>query len=102
MDKKPKKPLEKKILPQPREPKKRGGNISKERYNIMNAIITEALKANGEMTFQELARAAEAQLTGKFDGSILYYLTATKLDLEAKKVIERVPGTKPHKVRLAK
>lgn len=102
MSKKPINPLEKKIMAQHPDPKKKGVNISQERYDVMRDAILTALKAQPEMTFQELVRAVEAQLTGKFDGSILWYMTAVKLDMEARKQLERVPRTRPHKVRLVK
>ena len=102
MAKKPSKSMEKKILAKNPDPKKRGVSISEERYNVMRPAIIDALTKHGAMTFQELAHEVESKLTGKFDGSILWYMTTTKLDLEAKKVIERVPGTKPHKVQLVK
>lgn len=102
MDKKPSKPMEKKVLAQNPDPKKKAVNISQERYEAMRTTILNALEIHGSMTFQELARSVQAQLEGKFDGSILWYMTTTKLDLESKKVIERVPETKPHQVRLVK
>jgi hypothetical protein len=102
MEKKPIKGIEKKILAQNPDPKKQGVNISEARYQVMKDTIIAALEIHGALTFQELARSVEAQLEGKFDGSILWYMTTTKLDLEARKVIERVPGTRPHKVQLVK
>ena len=36
----------------------------------------------------------ERKLEGKFDGSIPWYMEGTKLDLEARGIIERVPGQK--------
>ena len=46
------------------------------------------------MTHDELAAAVSKKLNGKFDGSIPWYMEGTKLDLEARGVIERVPGEK--------
>jgi hypothetical protein len=94
--------MDKKILAKNPDPKKRGVNISEEKYAPIREAITKALTAQPELTFQELITAVEKQLAGKFDGSIAWYTTTVKLDLEAKKVIERVPDTKPHKLRIVK
>jgi len=39
-------------------------------------------------------------LQGKLEGSVNWYAEVVKLDLEAKKVIRRIPGTKPQSYRL--
>ena len=46
------------------------------------------------MRHHELTHAVESKLKDKFDGSIPWYMEGTKLDLEARSVIERVPGQK--------
>lgn len=40
------------------------------------------------------------KLKGSFDGSVAWYVEVVKLDLEARKMIERVPGTRPQQIRL--
>ncbi len=52
------------------------------------------------MTFAELNQDVHAQLEASFDGSISWYVTTVKLDLEARKVIERVPGSRPQRLRM--
>lgn len=71
---------------------KRGVNISRSKYETMRAAILNVLRAR-ELTHDELTRAVEKTLKGRFEGSIPWYMECTKLDLEARKVIERVPGT---------
>ncbi|NWF68463.1 MAG: hypothetical protein HXY40_05205 [Chloroflexi bacterium] len=93
---------EKKIMAQHPDPKKKGVRISQEKYDIMRAAILEALHEHPQLKFQELAKIVEEKLSGRFDGSILWYMTAVKLDMEVKKEIERVPGTRPHLLRLVK
>ena len=61
---------------------------------------TTALLSAGAMTFRDLTDHVHEQLVGRFDGSISWYVTAVKLDLEANRVIERVPGKKPQALRL--
>ena len=72
---------------------KRGVNISKSKYDTMKKTIVEIL-GKGELTLAELTAAVEKKLRGKFDGSIPWYMEGTKLDLEARGVIQRVPGEK--------
>jgi hypothetical protein len=78
---------------------KAGVNIEKAKYEtVKNAILT-SLKGT-ELTFTNLAEAAQEQLMGNFDGSIMWYVTTVKLDLEARGLIERVPRTSPQVLRL--
>ncbi len=78
---------------------KKGVNISREKYDAMRKTIVRILGRRA-LTHDELTSAVEASLTGKFDGSIPWYMEATKLDLEAKRVIERVAGKGPTRYRL--
>ena len=59
----------------------------------MKRTILEVL-GNGNLTHEGLTAAVETKLNGKFDGSIPWYMEGTKLDLEARGVIERMPGQK--------
>jgi len=70
---------------------KRGVNISRSKYESMKKTIVEIL-GKAELTHAELTTAVEKKLKGKFDGSIPWYMEGTKLDLEARGVIQRVPG----------
>jgi len=82
--------------------KKQGVNISREKYEIICKTIMSVLRANKEITFMKLARAVEKEVNGKFDGSVMWYVTTVKLDLEARGEIKRVPNSRPQLVRLAK
>ncbi len=88
------------ILAQHPDKTKKGVNISKAKYDAVRAEIIAALQNGAELTLKELFAAVGKKLKGKFDGSISWYTTVIKLDLEARKMIERVPKTKPHRVRL--
>ena len=79
---------------------KQGVNIDRAKYNAVKAAIIDALEEQGEATFTGLGEVVEAQLTGNFDGSISWYYTSVKLDLEARGVLERVPGSRPQRIRL--
>ena len=70
---------------------KKGVHIDRIKYEAMKKTVLQLLGKKG-LTHDELTRAATRTLKGKFDGSIPWYMEATKLDLEARKLIERVPG----------
>jgi hypothetical protein len=82
--------------------KKQGVNISRDKYDIIRRNIMSILRANKEMPFMKLSRAVEKEVRGKFDGSVTWYVTTVKLDLEARGEIKRVPNSRPQLVRLAK
>ena len=79
---------------------KQGTNIEKAKYDAVRAAIEEALREGGVMTFQGLADAVEEKLSGMFQGSIGWYYTTVKLDLEARGVVERVGSGSPQRLRL--
>ena len=82
--------------------KKQGVNISRDKYDTIRKAIMSELRANKEMTFMKLSRAVEKEVRGKFDGSVMWYVTTVKLDLEARREVKRVPNSRPQLVRLAK
>ena len=81
--------------------KKQGVNISREKYEIICQAIMSILEGQKEMTFMKLSRAVEKQVNGNFEGSVTWYVTTVKLDLEARGVIKRVPHSRPQLLRLA-
>jgi hypothetical protein len=81
---------------------KKGVNLSLDKYIQIKKFIIDTLSANSEITFEDLAEHAVLILKDKFDGSVLWYITTVKLDLEARGIIERVPKTSPHKLKLAR
>lgn len=91
--------IEEKIMTQHPEGKK-GVNILKRRYDIVANYILKTLKQYPNTTFDELAQKANADLSGTFDGKVIWYVVTVKLDLEARGKIERVPKTSPHQLRL--
>ena len=61
----------------------------------------ESLRSVDDMTFKDLTQSVHARLSGRFDGSIPWYVTTVKLDLEARGAIARLPKTSPQRLRLA-
>ena len=82
--------------------KKQGVNISKEKYEIIRKAILSNLRAKKEMTFMSLSRAVEKELNGDFEGSVTWYVTTVKLDMEARGEVKRVPNSRPQLVKLVK
>lgn len=80
---------------------KQGVNIDKAKYDAIKQAMLAAIARRGAIPFAELAAAVEANLTAPFDGSIGWYTTSVKLDLEARGLIERVPGRSTQELRLA-
>lgn len=81
--------------------KKQGVNISKEKYEIIRKAILSTLQAHKEITFMNLSRAVEKEVNGNFEGSVTWYVTTVKLDLEARGKVKRVPNSRPQLVKLA-
>ena len=81
--------------------KKQGVKISKEKYEIIRKAILCVLQTEKEITFMNLSRAVEKEVNGNFEGSVTWYVTTVKLDLEARGQIKRVTNSRPQLVRLA-
>ena len=82
--------------------KKQGVNISKEKYDIIRKAILSTMRTQKEITFMNLSRAVEKEVNGTFNGSVMWYVTTVKLDLEARGELKRVPNSRPQLVKLAK
>ena len=77
---------------------KSGRNIDKQDYETLKAALLSALR-NKELTHTELMDKINKSLKNKFSGNINWYAETVKLDLEARKTIERTTS-KPQKYRL--
>ena len=76
---------------------KSGKNIDKQKYDTLKKAILSALQKK-ELTHDELFDRLN-QSVKKFAGNINWYGETVKLDLEARKLIERT-SSKPQKYRL--
>jgi len=79
---------------------KKGVNILRRRYDVIFDYILKKIKERGEITYQELSDLAEKDLADSFDGKVAWHVVSVKLDLEARGVIERIPKTSPHQLRM--
>ena len=76
---------------------KTGRNIDRDKYDTLKQAILTAL-ARKELTHTELFERVNKTLQGKFSGNINWCAETVKLDLEARKIIERT-SAKPPKYR---
>ena len=81
---------------------KKGVSIAKYKYDVIKDFILKTLKERTTITYKELNDLAVKQLSEKFEGKVNWYVVVIKLDLEARKIIERMPKTTPHQIRLMK
>jgi hypothetical protein len=77
---------------------KSGKNIDRNKYETLKKAILSALRKD-ELTHTELFGRLNKSLKGRFSGNISWYGETVKLDLEAKKMIERT-ASKPQRYRL--
>ena len=77
---------------------KAGVNIDRQKYDVVREAILEAVRTNGTITFGDLAAEVRSRLEATFAGSISWYVTTVKLDLEARGEIVRVPKSKPQQL----
>ena len=79
---------------------KAGVNIDKSKYDIIKNYIIEKLTKTDSLEFSHLSQMAVAQLGDTFEGKVIWYMVTVKLDLEARGLLERIPGKKPQQLRL--
>jgi hypothetical protein len=77
---------------------KRNKPVDKRDYETFKTAILSAL-ARKELTHTELLNELSSSLEGKFTGNVGWHLMVVKLDLEARKLIERTSSS-PQKYRL--
>jgi len=79
---------------------KKGVNIDLGKYNLIKETIINIVHSHGEISYQEMNKIAIEELNHKFSGSIPWYVVTVKLDLEARGILERMPNTRPHRLRI--
>lgn len=78
------------------------GSIAMEKYVAMKKALLRVIPKNADgIPFKGLSDRVRPHLPSKaFEGaSVGWYLTAVKLDLEARGLIERIPKKKPQHLR---
>jgi len=79
---------------------KDGVNILQRRYDVIKDFIIKTIEENDEIAYERLSDQAIEKLSDTFDGKVVWYIVVVKLDLEARKIIERIPKTSPHQLRM--
>ena len=79
---------------------KKGVSISRQKYDVMSPAILRSLRGKGEAPLQVVRQEVEGDLQGKFESSVSWYFTTGKLDLEARGILDRMPGKRPQHIRL--
>ena len=67
---------------------KQGAKILKRRYEAIRKAILDEVAASEEISFMDLTERAPKRLS-HFDGKTTWYVTAVKLDLEARGELQR-------------
>ncbi|MEL6926242.1 MAG: hypothetical protein AAFO94_19530 [Bacteroidota bacterium] len=81
---------------------KKGVNILQRKYDLIRDFILKKIAEHGAIKFEDLCELADDELSPTFDGKVVWYVVSVKLDLEARELIERIPKTSPHQLRLKK
>jgi len=81
---------------------KKGTNILKWKYNAIKTQLLAIIEEHGDIAFEDLADQMMKNMQDTFDGKVIWYTVSVKLDLEARQIIERIPKTSPHRLRLKK
>ena len=81
---------------------KKGVNILKSKYDLIKNVILSTLETVDDMSYEDLTAKMEKDLQPSFDGKVGWYVVSVKLDLEARNIIERIPKTSPHRLRIVK
>lgn len=79
---------------------KSGVNIDRDKYELVKKAILDAIEEREQVPFRELSDEVMKRLSETFDGSVGWYTTTVKLDLEARDLIKRLPGKSPQVLQL--
>lgn len=94
---------EAKIVCETPTPGKQGTRIDLWKYQVVrDAILKVVARYPDGVTFKDLPEEVREILDPKDRerlGSVVWYTTTVKLDLEVRGEIERVPGAKPQRIR---
>ncbi|MGB0930791.1 MAG: DUF6958 family protein, partial [Chitinophagales bacterium] len=79
---------------------KKGVNILQSKYYLIKDFILKTIEEHETISYQSLNDLAVEKLSKTFDGKVMWYIVSVKLDLETRGIIERIPKTSPHELRM--
>lgn len=83
-----------------------GVRISRQMYDEVKKAILDILpgKDSEGMLFKDLPKAVAKKVSKEVfaDASVPWYTTVVKLDLEARGLIKRVPGSQPQRLQIGR
>ena len=98
-------PEEERVVCQTPTPGKKPTRIHKWKYDLIKGVILDVVGDSSEgVEFRDLSGLVEARLSPEqlSDlGSVSWYTTTVKLDMEVKGDIARVAGARPQRLRMA-
>jgi hypothetical protein len=96
-------PKNEKVLCETPTPGKQPTRIDRWNYDLVHSAIITVIPSNEEgLAFRDLPGLVEQKLKPKDLeklGSISWYTTTVKLDMEVKGELERIPGSNPQRLR---
>ena len=81
-------------------PREHGVNILKHRYSLIKKFILTILEEEGPSSYYYVNIRISDKLFRLFEGEISRYVDLVKFDLEERQIIERVPNSRIHKIRI--
>ena len=81
-------------------PREQSVNIRKHRYDLIKTFILTILEEEGPCNYKYINYRISDKLFGLFEGEVSRYVDIVKLDLEKRRLIERVPKTRFYKIRI--
>ena len=97
-------PNDEKVLCQTPTPGKQPTRIDRWKYDLVQAAIAAVVPSNEEgIEFRDLPALVAGHIApGDLEklGSVSWYTTTVKLDMEVNGELERVPASKPQRIRL--
>ena len=84
------------------DPDKKGARVTKATYDAYRSVLLDVIPADENGVFlSDLNRLIEPHLPSDIieNTSIMWWIMCVKLDLEARSIIERVPGKGKQRVR---
>jgi hypothetical protein len=94
---------ESKVVCETPTPGKKPTRIDRWKYELVRAAILDAVPAGDQcIEFRELPALVSARIPAEERGrlgSVSWYTTTVKLDLEVRGELERIPGSKPQRIK---